>query len=90
VHANASAYITLADAMGNWQHGSARCFSERDLTGYDFFSVSNEGFVQVSVKPVSEARLGNVVFQSVRKIMLSGYSMARINISLLRTICVRP
>jgi hypothetical protein len=42
------------------------------------------------MKPVSEARLGNVVFQSVRKIMLSGYSMARINISLLRTICVRP
>jgi hypothetical protein len=63
VHTNTSAYIALADAMANWQHESARCLSGRDLIGYDFLSVSKEGFVPVSVKLASEARLGNVVFQ---------------------------
>jgi hypothetical protein len=63
VHADASAYIALADVMTDWQHGSAQCLSEKDLTGYDFLSVSNEGFVPMSVKPASEAWLGNVVFQ---------------------------
>jgi hypothetical protein len=37
--------------------------SGRNLTGYDILSVSKEGFVPVSVKPVFEARLGNIVFQ---------------------------
>jgi hypothetical protein len=58
-----SAYIALADATADWQHGSAQCLSEKDLTGYDFLSVSKEGFMPVFVKPTSEARLGNVVFQ---------------------------
>jgi hypothetical protein len=38
VHANTSAYIALADAMADWQHGSARFLSGRDLTGYDFLA----------------------------------------------------
>jgi hypothetical protein len=59
VHADASAYIALAD----WQHGSAQCLSGKDLTGYDFLSVSKEGFVFVSIKPASEARLSNIIFQ---------------------------
>jgi hypothetical protein len=63
VHTDASTYIALADATADWQHGSARCLSGRDLTGYNFLSVSKEGFVPVSVKLASEARLGNVVFQ---------------------------
>jgi hypothetical protein len=63
VHANAPAYIALADATADWQHGGAQCLSRRDLTGYDFLSISNEGFVPVSVKPASEAHLSNVVFQ---------------------------
>jgi hypothetical protein len=62
VHMDASAYIALADATVDWQHGSAQCLSGKDLTGYDFLSVSKEGFVPVSVKPTSEARLDNVVF----------------------------
>jgi hypothetical protein len=60
---DASAYITLADATADWQHGSTQYLSGKDLTGYDFLNVSKEGFVLVSVKPASEARLGNVVFQ---------------------------
>jgi hypothetical protein len=63
VHADTSAYIVLADATLDWQHGSAQCLSGKDLTGYDFLKVYKEGFVYMSVKPVSEARLGNVVFQ---------------------------
>jgi hypothetical protein len=59
---DASAYNALADSMTNWQHGSVQCFSGKDLTGYDFLSIFKEGFVPVSVKMVSEARLGNVVF----------------------------
>jgi hypothetical protein len=63
VHADVSAYITLVDATVDWQHGSAQCLSGNDLIGYDFFSISKEVFVPMSVKPASEARLGNVVFQ---------------------------
>jgi hypothetical protein len=63
VHVDASTYIALADATADWQHGSAQCLSGKDLTCYDFLSVSKEGFAPLSVKPASEARLGNVVFQ---------------------------
>jgi hypothetical protein len=63
VHADTSAYIALADATTNWQHGSAQCLSVKDLTGYDFLSISKEGFVPVSIKSAFEARLDNVVFQ---------------------------
>jgi hypothetical protein len=63
VHIDASAYISLADATADWQHGSAQCLSGKDLTSYDFLSVSKEEFVPVSIKPASEARLGNVMFQ---------------------------
>jgi hypothetical protein len=83
VHVDASAYITLADAMDNWQHGSAQCLSGKDLTCYDFLGISKEGFVSVSVKPTSEAQLGNVVFQLVCKRMSSGYGIAQSNIGLL-------
>jgi hypothetical protein len=62
VHMDASAYIALADDTANWQHGSAQCLSWKNLTGYDFLSISKEGFVSVSVKMASEAQLGNVVF----------------------------
>jgi hypothetical protein len=63
VHVDASAYIALADATADWQHGGAQCLSGKDFTGYGFLSVSKEDFVPVSVKSASKARLGNVVFQ---------------------------
>jgi hypothetical protein len=49
VHADASTYITLADVTIDWQHGSIHCLSGKDLTDYDFFSVSKDEFVPVSV-----------------------------------------
>jgi hypothetical protein len=60
---DASAYIALADAMADWQHGGAQCLLGRDLIGYDFLNVSKEGFVPMSLKSASKAWLGNVVFQ---------------------------
>jgi hypothetical protein len=63
VHTDTSAYVTLADAKADSQHGGAQYRSRWDLTCYDFLSVSKEGFVPMSVKPASEARLSNVVFQ---------------------------
>jgi hypothetical protein len=63
VHADASAYITLADATADWQYESAQCLLEKDLTSYDFLNATKEGFVPVSVKTTFKARLDNVVFQ---------------------------
>jgi hypothetical protein len=62
VHADTSAYIALADATFDWQHGSTQCLSRNDFTGYDFLSVTKDGFVPVSVQLTFEARLGNVIF----------------------------
>jgi hypothetical protein len=62
VHADTSGDIALADAMADWQHGSAQCLSGKDLTYYDFLRISKEGFVSVSIKPTSEVLLSNVVF----------------------------
>jgi hypothetical protein len=63
VHTDVSAYIALVDATTDWQHGSSQCLSGKDLTSYDFLSISTKGFVFMSIKPASEARLGNAVFQ---------------------------
>jgi hypothetical protein len=63
VHVDTLAYIALADATADWQHGSAQCPSRKDLTCYDFLNISKEGFVPMYVKLASEARLSNVVFQ---------------------------
>jgi hypothetical protein len=55
VHVDALAYIALADTTADWQHGNAQCLSGKDLTGYDFLSISKEGFVSVSVKTTSKS-----------------------------------
>jgi hypothetical protein len=62
IHADTSSYIALVDATVDWQHRGTQCLSGRDLTSYDFPSISKEGFVPVSVKLTFKARLGNVVF----------------------------
>jgi hypothetical protein len=58
VHADVSAYITLADAAVDWQRGSTQCLSGKDLTGYGFLSICKDGFVSVSVLPASGTWLG--------------------------------
>jgi hypothetical protein len=49
VYADVSAYISLADATADWQHGSTQRLSGNHLIGYDFLSISRNGFVPVSV-----------------------------------------
>jgi hypothetical protein len=44
-----SAYIALAHATADWQHGSTQGLSGKHLTSYDFLSISMDGFVLVSV-----------------------------------------
>jgi hypothetical protein len=66
IHANRYIYSTLHQFIiqwTDWLQGSTQCQSGKNLIGYDFLSISNEGFVPVSIKPASEAWLGNVVFQ---------------------------
>jgi hypothetical protein len=63
VHADTSAYIALVNATTDWQYGSAQCVLEKDLTGYDFLSITKDGFVPVSVLPTFEAWLGDVIFR---------------------------
>jgi hypothetical protein len=40
VHADVSAYIALADATTDWQHGSVWCLSGKDLSCCNFLSIS--------------------------------------------------
>jgi hypothetical protein len=63
VHADALAYIALANATVDWQYRSTQCLSWKDLTGYDFLSTSKDGFIPMSVQPASGARLSDVLIQ---------------------------
>jgi hypothetical protein len=63
VHADTSAYITLANTTIDYQHGSAQCLLGKDLTDYDFLSIAKNGFVPVSMQPASKAQLSNVIFR---------------------------
>jgi hypothetical protein len=44
--------------MADWEHGSTQYLSGKNLTGYDFLSISKDGFVPMSVQPTSGTRLG--------------------------------
>jgi hypothetical protein len=61
VHADTSAFVALADASVDWQYGNIQCLSGQDLLGYDFLSVTRDGFVPMSVQPISSSRLSNVI-----------------------------
>ena len=61
VHADTSAFIAMADASANWQHGDIQCLSGLDLTSFDFVSVTNGSFVPIVVKPAAAVRLDNVM-----------------------------
>jgi hypothetical protein len=63
VHEDTSAYIALVDESTDWQHGSAQCLLGRDISEYDFLSITKEGFVPISVQSTSKSQLGVVGFQ---------------------------
>jgi hypothetical protein len=61
VHADTSNYVALADIVVDWQYGSVWGLLGKDFLGYDFLSISTDGFVPVSVQPTSKAQLSNIV-----------------------------
>ncbi|KAG8069087.1 hypothetical protein GUJ93_ZPchr0005g16074 [Zizania palustris] len=52
VYTDASAHVSWADASDNAAHDEIECLSGRDLSNYDFVSVSEGRFVPIFVKPV--------------------------------------
>jgi hypothetical protein len=63
VHEDTSAYIALVDESTDWQHESAQCLLGRDISEYDFLSITKDGFVPISVQSTSKSQLGVVGFQ---------------------------
>ena len=60
IHADASAYVAMADALVIWSYDTARCLTGVDLTDYQFVSVSHDGFVPVMLEPVQN-RLNHIM-----------------------------
>lgn len=51
VLADKSSHVALASANANWQHEKARCLFSKRLEGYDYLSITEEGFMPVSMRP---------------------------------------
>jgi hypothetical protein len=49
--------------MTDWQHANGQYLSGKDITCYDFLSVSKDGFIPMSMQQAFGARFGDVVFQ---------------------------
>jgi hypothetical protein len=51
--ADVSAYVVVADSS-SWTHYNIKCLSSQDISDCDFVSVSKDGFIPMSVKPVDD------------------------------------
>lgn len=60
VWADDSVCVAMNETCVDEQRGETQCLSGKDLSSYDFISVSKDGFVPVSVKPTDISRLGNM------------------------------
>jgi hypothetical protein len=45
--------IAVAESQVDILGGKMECLSGKDLIGYDYISIGNDGFVPISVKPVN-------------------------------------
>ena len=52
VHSDSSADVAAADAPTLGRHDAIACLSGRDLSSFEFISVTRQGFVHVSLKPI--------------------------------------
>jgi hypothetical protein len=52
VHADSSAQVATANAPLLGGHDGIACLSRRDLIDFEFISVTKDGFVPVSLKPI--------------------------------------
>jgi hypothetical protein len=55
VQADEDVCIAMTESQVDIQGGKMKCLTGRDLLGYDYVSVSKDGFVPISVKPVIRA-----------------------------------
>jgi hypothetical protein len=53
VHADVSACVATADSS-SWSHYNIKCLSGQDISDCDFVSVSKDGFIPMSIKPVDD------------------------------------
>jgi hypothetical protein len=53
VHADVSACVAMANSL-SWSHYNIKCLSGQDISDCDFVSVSKDGFISISVKPVDD------------------------------------
>jgi hypothetical protein len=60
VQADEDVCITMTECQVDIQGGKMKCLTGKDLMGYDYISVSKDGFVPISVKPaISATRLAH-------------------------------
>ena len=52
MHSDSSADVAAADAPTLGGHDAIACLSGRDLSSFEFISVTRQGFVPVSLKPI--------------------------------------
>jgi hypothetical protein len=54
VHSDSSADVATTDAPVLGGHNVFGCLSGKDLSGYEFISVTRQGFVPVSLKSIDD------------------------------------
>jgi hypothetical protein len=52
VHADASAYIAVANALVLWTYETAMCLTGVDFSDYQFISIDKKGFILVMLEPM--------------------------------------
>ena len=52
VHSDSSTDVAVADAPTLGGHDVIACLSSRDLSSFEFISVTRQGFVPMSLKPI--------------------------------------
>jgi hypothetical protein len=53
-------WVATAGALGEAHDGCAACLSGKDLSNYDYITVSKDGLVPVNVKPMSVTQLNHI------------------------------
>jgi hypothetical protein len=57
IEADDSVCVAMAEPQENLPEGKVKCLTGRDLSGYDYISIGQEGFVPVNIKPTAISRL---------------------------------
>jgi hypothetical protein len=52
IQADEEVCVVMAESLVDILGGKMECLSSKDLMGYDYISLSKDGFVLISVKPV--------------------------------------